>query len=129
MAAYKTVAVNIIAQAYSALPEMQSGFTDYGEKIYDATVKGEQRHRRSRPSSIPCGISVKVAAEYFVVKFLREAVEENLDTINPALVVELRHEVLIAYALNKKFRVQLLEWYVSVDWAGFNQLDYAELVN
>lgn len=117
-----------IKQHYHALPGLCAGFSDYKARMYKATLDGERLHRRFRPDSMRCGISKDLAAKYFVVKFLKEAVEEKREQVDPALALKVRPEVMMSYALASKFASELKMWHEAQDWAAFDKLDYVEMM-
>lgn len=117
-----------LMQIYRALPDLCAGFSDYKAQMYSTTLEGERRHRRGRPDSMRCGISKDLAAQYFVVKFLKEAVEEKREQLDAGLALYVRPEVMTSYALAKKFAPELKVWHDAQDWAAFDKLDYAEMM-
>lgn len=122
--------VKMIEDIYESVPEMQRGFLDYKQEIYDITVESERRHQRGRPSHMKSGCSVDIASKYFVIKWLRDAVVNNDQQVDASLSLVIRREVVMAIALNSNshFRKVLLAWFEGTKWELFNALDYCSLV-
>lgn len=118
-----------LRQIYHVLPDLCAVFNDYKAKMYSATLEGERLHRRFRPDSMPCGISKDLAAQYFVIKFLKAAVEEKREQLDAGLALKVLPEVMMSYALASQFAPELKLWYDAQDWVTFDKLDYAEMMS
>ena len=115
----------LIDEAYNALPDMQDGYRDVAERLFDMNAVGERQHRKGTPGGYP-GLSVAAAARYFAVKQLldgwREPERYTVDDI-----VNVRNEVLYAQAYAKRFHKVLIVW-ASQYGCQIDQLDYSKLV-
>ncbi len=116
----------IIHEAYSAIPDMQDGFKDVREYLFDLNEKAERQHRKGAPYGIKQGLSVKDAAKLFTVSHLLDGYKEpNRFSVDD--ITSIRPEVLYAQAYAKRFHKELTEW--AAKYASpFEQVDYAELM-
>ena len=115
----------LIDEAYNALPDMQDGYRDVAERLFDMNAVGERQHRKGNPGGYP-GLSVAAAARYFTIKQLldgwREPEHYTVDDI-----VNVRNEVLYAQAYAKRFHKALIVW-ASQYGALIDELDYSKLI-
>ena len=120
--------VSVIRELFYSIPEMQSGFQNYKDKLYDETLESEKRHRRGRPSHMPAprGFSADIAAQYFTVKHLRDEVRD-CNRYSGAQLLGMRREIVTAYGMADKWSSELFDWHKAQDWTAFDQLDYCRL--
>ena len=120
-----TEQLNLIREAYDHLPDMRDGFRGVKELLLDMNEKSERHHRKGTPGGYP-GISITLAAKYFVVKYLLEGWRKpNCYTVDD--IINIRNEVLYAQAYAKRFRTELSAWVQQYEW-DLDDLDYAKLV-
>lgn len=115
----------LIHEAYNNLPDMQDGFRDVTELLLDMNEKSERRHRKPTPGGYP-GISITLAAKYFVIKHLVEGWEEP-DRYKIDDITNVRTEVLYAQVYAKIFYGLLRDW-VKKYSESISKLNYSELV-
>ena len=115
----------LIDEAYNALPDMQDGFKDVAQLLFDMNAKGERQHRKPTPGGYP-GLSVASAARYFTIKHLLNG-WRNPDRYTVDDITSIRNEVLYAQAYAKRFRKELNAWALKYN-EGIEQMDYAKLV-
>jgi len=122
----KTEQIRVILEAYSDIPDLQDGWTDVREKLYDMNKQAELRHRRGAPEHVSHGLSVPNAAKLFTVHYLLDGFAQP-DRFSVDDILSIRNEVLYAQAYAKKFHKELTEW--SAKWTEpFEQVDYAVLM-
>ena len=115
----------LIDEAYNALPDMQDGYRDVAERLFDMNAVGERQHRKGNPGGYP-GLSVAAAARYFTVKQLLESwLDPEQYTVDD--IVNVRNEVLYAQAYAKRFHKALIVW-ASQYGALIDELDYSKLI-
>ena len=116
--------IEVIHEAFDSLPDMQDGSTDARTRLAMMNTQSERQYRSGRYGNK--GLSVRLAAAFFTVSHLLEAVEkQNLYSIDD--ILHIRTEVLYAQAYAKKFQKQLVPW--ATTWAGpFRQVDYVKLM-
>ena len=103
--------------------DLQDGFYDVVDRLFNMNVEAERRHRRGQVGN---PLSVKDAAKLFVVKHLLDGHKEP-DRFNVEDILSIRNEVLYAQAYAKKHHTQLAAW--AAKWSEkFEQVDYAELM-
>jgi len=122
----KNSQIKLIREAYSAIPDMQDGFKDVREYLFDLNERAERQHRKGAPYGIKHGLSIKDAAKLFTVSHLLDGFREP-DKWTVDAIISIRPEVLYAQAYAKRFHKELTEWagkYAS----PFEQVDYAELM-
>src|SRR5438552_731288 len=122
----KNSQIKLIREAYSAIPDMQDGFKDVREYLFDLNERAERQHRKGAPYGIKHGLSIKDAAKLFTVSHLLDGFREPEKWTVDA-IISIRPEVLYAQAYAKRFHKELAEWagkYAS----PFEQVDYAELM-
>jgi len=122
----KNSQIKLIREAYSAIPDMQDGFKDVREYLFDLNEKAERQHRKGAPYGIKHGLSVKDAAKLFTVSHLLDGFREP-DKWAVDAIISIRSEVLYAQAYAKRFHKELAEW-ASKYASPFEQVDYAELM-
>jgi hypothetical protein len=117
--------IKLIREAFNAMPDMQDGFKDVREYLYDMNNMAERRHRKGAPDGIKHGLSVIDAAKLFTVSHLLDGwAEPNKWTVDE--ILHIRIEVLYAQAYAKRFHKELAGW--AAKYAEpFKQVDYAEL--
>lgn len=117
--------IKTITTAVDSVPPMHSGgFISGLERLLEVATDGERAHRRNRTG---IAISVRLAAQYFAVKWLRDAVLRTTP-VRPSEMLHLREDVFLALALVDEHRPALDAWNYSRDWTDFDALDYVELV-
>ena len=122
----KNSQIKLIREAYSAIPDMQDGFKDVREYLFDLNEKAERQHRKGAPYGIKHGLSIKDAAKLFTVSHLLDGFKEP-DKWTVDAIISIRSEVLYAQAYAKRFHKELTEW--AAKYASpFEQVDYAELM-
>ena len=118
--------VKLIHEAYSAIPDLQDGFRDVLDYLFDRNLAAERQHRKGAPYGIRHGLTVNDAAKLFTVSHLLDGwAEPNKWTVDDLL--HIRTECLYAQAYAKKFHTELAEWAASYA-SQFAQVDYAELM-
>jgi len=118
--------IKTIREAFSAIPDLQDGFKDVREYLFDKNEQAERQHRKGAPFGLKHGLTVKDAAKLFTVSHLLEGFKEP-DKWTVDAITSIRPEVLYAQAYAKRFHKELTEW--SAQWAEkFEQVDYAELM-
>lgn len=118
--------IKLIREAYDAIPDLQDGFKDVREYLFDLNETAERRHRKGAPYGIRHGLSVKDAAKLFTVSHLLDGyAEPNKRSVDH--ITSIRTEVLYAQAYAKRFHAELTEW--ASKYSGpFASVDYAELM-
>lgn len=124
----KTAAIRLIREAYDAIPDLQDGFTNVKDRLYEMNLRAERVHRKHRPYSItkPFGLTVDKAAKYFVIKHLLDGVE-NPDRFSVTDILHIRNEILYAQAYAKRHLAELQPWFEKYKETA-RELDYSELV-
>jgi hypothetical protein len=118
--------IKLIREAFSAIPDLQDGFRDVREYLFDMNETAERQHRRGAPCGITHGLSVKDAARLFTVSHLLDGFKEP-DKWSVDHITSIRTEVLYAQAYAKRFHAELAEW--ATKYSGpFQYVDYAELM-
>jgi hypothetical protein len=115
--------IKLIREAYDSIPDLQDGFKDVREFLFDLNKQAEKRHRTGRPAQ---PLMVNDAAKLFTVSHLLDGHKEpNKWSVDH--IISIRNEVLYAQAYAKRFHAELSEW--AAKYAGrFEQVDYAELM-
>ena len=122
----RTQQIKTIREAFSAIPDLQDGFKDVREYLFDKNGQAERQHRKGAPFGLRHGLSVKDAAKLFTVSHLLDGFKEP-DKWTVDAITSIRPEVLYAQAYAKRFHKELTEW--SAQWEEkFKQVDYAELM-
>jgi hypothetical protein len=119
--------VKVIRDAYYAIPDLQDGFLEVRERLFDMNKAAEKQHRRGAPDSVlPLPLTIKDAARYFVVRHLLDGFKEP-DRFSVDDIINIRNEVLYAQAYAKRFHKELEAWYAlwNEQFAG---VDYVELM-
>lgn len=101
--------IKIIREAYSEIPDLQDGFKDVREYLFDKNEQAERQHRRFAPNGIKHGLGVKDAAKLFTVSHLLDGFAEP-DKWSVDHILSIRNEVLYAQAYAKRFHAELTEW-------------------
>jgi hypothetical protein len=121
----RTQQLKTIKEAYASIPELQDGFKDVREYLFDMNQAAERRHRSGAPNGIKHGLSVNDAAKLFTVSHLLDGWKEP-DKWTIDEILHIRIECLYAQAYAKRFHAELTAW--AEQWsAPFEQVDYAEL--
>lgn len=122
----RTQQIKAIREAFAAIPDMQDGFKDVREYLFDKNETAERQHRKGAPYGIKHGLTVKDAAKLFTVSHLLDGFKEP-DKWTVEHITSIRTEVLYAQAYAKRFHKELTEW--SAKWAEkFEQVNYSELM-
>src|SRR5438105_11458921 len=123
----KTQQVKLIKEAYAELSylNLQDGFKDVAEYLFDKNLTAERQHRKGAPYGIKHGISANDAAKLFTVQHLLEGWQDP-DKWTVDHILNIRSEVLYAQAYAKRFHNELTEW--ATKYASVKQVDYAELM-
>jgi hypothetical protein len=118
-----TQQIKLIREAYASIPDLQDGFKDVREYLFDMNHAAEKRHRTGRPAQ---PLTVKDAAKLFVVSHLLDGFKEPTKwTVDH--IISIRTEVLYAQAYANRFHAELTSW--AAKYAGqFEAVDYAELM-
>jgi hypothetical protein len=122
---FKAEQLRVIDAAWKELSRLnlQDGFWEVHEKLFDMNEKAERQHRHGRPAQ---PISVKVAARLFTVKHLLDGFAEP-DKWTVDAILSIRNEVLYAQAYAKRHHQDLAAW--AEKWTvPFESVDYAELM-
>ena len=122
-----TAQVKAIREAYSDLVglNLQDGFRNVAEYLFDKNLVAERQHRKGAPYGIKHGLSANDAAKLFTVQHLLEGFAEP-DRFSVDAILSIRSEVLYAQAYAKKFHTELETW--AHKWAQpFDSIDYAKL--
>lgn len=118
--------VRVIREAYADIPDMQDGFYDVRERLFDMNEAAERRHRKGAPYGIQHGLSVKDAAKLFTVSHLLDGWKEP-EKWSVDEILHIRNEVLYAQAYAKKHHDELAAWVEK--WAGsFAEVNYSDLM-
>jgi hypothetical protein len=122
----RTQQIKTIREAFSAIPDLQDGFKDVCEYLFDKNEQAERQHRKGAPFGLKHCLSVKDAAKLFTVSHLLDGFKQP-DKWTVDAITSIRSEVLYAQAYAKRFHKELETW--SAEWAEkFSQVDYAELM-
>ena len=119
----RTQQVKLIREAYAAIPDLQDGFKDVREYLFDMNHAAEKRHRTGRPAQ---PLTVKDAARLFVVSHLLDGFKEP-DKWSVEHITSIRTEVLYAQAYAKRFHEELTAWAAKYS-EPFASVDYAALM-
>jgi hypothetical protein len=119
----KTQQLALIEEAFYALPEMQDGFKDAQEVIFDMCVASEKAHRKGHG---PYNCSVGRAAMYFTVHYLLDGWQEP-DHYMVDDILHIRNEVLYAQAYAKQFHKELEPWVLKCG-AALQETDYCDII-
>jgi hypothetical protein len=122
----RTQQIKLIREAYDSIPDLQDGFKDVREYLFDLNETAERRHRKGAPYGIKHGLPVKDAARLFVVSHLLDGFKEP-DKWSVEHITSIRTEVLYAQAYAKRFHAELTEWAQKYS-EPFKQVDYADLM-
>ncbi len=115
-----------IREAYASLPDLQDGFRDVKERLFDMNVGAERQHRKSAPNGIKHGLSIRDAAKLFVVSHLLDGWKDP-EKWAVEHILSIRNECLYAQAYAKRFHVELAAW--ATHWqTKFTDVDYSELM-
>jgi len=123
--AIRSKQLKTIREAYSDIPDMQDGFKDVREFLFDMNKTAERRHRRGAPYGIKHGLSISDAAKLFTVSHLLDGWKEP-EKWTVDHIIQIRTECLYAQAYAKKHHAELSAW--ATKYAEpFAAVDYAEL--
>jgi len=115
-----------IREAYASLPDLQDGFRDVKDRLFDMNERAERQHGKGAPNGIKHGLSIKDAAKLFVVSHLLDGWKEP-EKWAVEHILSIRNECLYSQAYAKRFHVELAPW--ASHWqAKFAEVDYAELM-
>jgi hypothetical protein len=118
--------IKVIREAFAAIPDLQDGFKDVREYLFDKNEQAERQHRKGAPFGLKHGLCVKDAAKLFTVSHLLDGFKEP-DKWTVEAILHIRTEVLYAQAYANRFHAELTEW--AAKYSGqFEQVDYAELM-
>jgi hypothetical protein len=121
-----TQQIKLIFDAFDQIPDLQDGFKDVREYLFDLNEQAERRHRKGAPNGIKHGLTVASAAKLFVVSHLLDGFKEpNRFSVDD--ITSIRTEVLYAQNYAKRFHAELTEWAAKFS-AQFEQVDYSELI-
>src|SRR5580704_1520444 len=99
----KSKQVKLIREAYDSIPDLQDGFKDVREFLFDLNKQAEKRHRTGRPAQ---PLTVNDAAKLFTVSHLLDGFKEpNKWSVDH--IISIRNEVLYAQAYAKRFHAEL----------------------
>lgn len=115
-----------IHETYSNIPDLQDGFKDVRECLFDKNLVQERLHRKGAPSGMRHGLTANDAAKLFTVSHLLDGWKEP-DKWTVDEILHIRTEVLYAQAYAKRFHTELKAWAEKYTEA-FKQVDYAELM-
>jgi hypothetical protein len=119
----KTEQIKLIREAFDEIPDLQDGFKDVREYLFDMNKEAEKRHRTGRPAQ---PLTVKDAAKLFTVSHLLDGFKEP-DKWSVDHIISIRNEVLYAQAYAKRFHIEFTEWAAKFS-TQFEQVDYSELM-
>ena len=105
----KSKAISTIKEAFDDIPDLFDGFSEVKRRLYRMNLESEHKHRRGAPAGITHGISAKLAAKYFTVKYLLDGWAQP-DKYSVDDVLNIRNEVIYAQAYAKRHHVELAEW-------------------
>ena len=114
-----------IREAYAEIPDLQDGFKDVREYLFDMNQTAERRHRKGAPDGIRHGLTVRDAAKLFTVSHLLDGFAEP-DKWSVDHIIQIRTECLFAQAYAKKHHAELADWAAKYS-EPFKQVDYAQL--
>jgi hypothetical protein len=119
----RTKQIETIRQAFSAIPDLQDGWTDVKDRLQSLNAASERRHRQGTTRN---GLSVQLAAAYFTVSHLLDSMAApDRYTVDDILCI--RTEVLYSQAYAKKFRKELEPW--AAEYRDrFVDVNYSELM-
>jgi len=101
-------------------------FTNYRDEMFREEWKSEKQHRQFKPESITekPKASATLAAKYFVLKWVIEALEDN--SVKPSDILHCRKAYLVAKGLVELHRETIEECLQGFDLAQFAEIDYCE---
>jgi len=119
----KTQQLALVEKAFYTLPNLQDGFRDVADRIFDLCLASEKDHRRG---SGTYGCSAPIAARYFAVKYLLKGwAKPNQYTVDA--ITSIRNEVLYAQAYAKRFHKELKTWAETYS-TDFDAVDYCDII-
>jgi hypothetical protein len=121
----KAEQIRTIDAAYRELGQLnlQDGFWNVRERLFDMNEAAEKQHRSGRPRQ---PLTITAAARLFTVKHLLDGFAEP-DKWTVDAILHIRNEVLYAQAYAKKHHAELAGW--AVRWTEpFESVDYAKLM-
>ena len=119
----KTQQLALIDKAFNDIPDLQDGFRDASERIFDLCLTSEKDHRRGH-GTYKC--STRIAARYFTVRYLLDGWKyPDLYTVDH--ITSIRNEVLYAQAYAKKFHKELAQWAKTYS-PVFDAVDYCDII-
>lgn len=122
----KTQQIKTIREAFADIPDLQDGFKDVREYLFDMNEQAERRHRKGTPYGLTNGLSVKDAAKLFTVSHLLDGWKQP-EKWTVEDILNVRNECLYAQAYAKRFHAELTAWAEKYQ-TEFAQVDYAELM-
>lgn len=120
--------IQLIRDAYAALPPMHTGFTTEAEKLYRICEESEHQHRRGAQFARRFGITVDVAAQLFTVKCIADGLTGP--TYKPEDLLRTRLEFVYGQGVARKYRHEIrAAWKAAgIKLADLQLVDYAELM-
>lgn len=122
----KNEQLKVITEAYAAIPDLQDGFYDVRDRLFNMNADAERQHRKGAPVGTNHGISVPTAAKLFVVSHLLDGHKEP-DKWDVNAILHVRTECLYAQAYAKKHFAEFTSWAAEFG-PRFEGVDYAELM-
>ena len=118
---------NTIETGFNKLYKLDNlSWTNYREEMYREELKAEKQHRQCKPECITekPKASATLAAKYFVVKWVIEALGDN--SVKPSDILHCRKASLVAKGLVELYRETIEEGLQGFDLAKFSEIDYCE---
>jgi len=118
---------NTIETAFNKLYKLDHlSWTNHREEMYKEELKGERQHRQGKPEGITekPKAPASLAAKYFVVKWVLEALQDN--SVKPSDILHCRKSSLVAKGLVELYRAEIEECLEGFDLAKFAEIDYCE---
>lgn len=118
---------NTIETGFSKLHKLDNlSWTSYREEMFQEELKAEKQHRQFKPESITekPKASATLAAKYFVLKWVIEALADN--SVKPSDILHCRKASLVAKGLVDLYRETIEECLQGFDLAQFSEIDYCE---
>lgn len=118
---------NTIETGFQKLHKLNHlSWENYRDDMFKGELKSEKQHRQGKPESITekPKASATLAAKYFVVKWMVEALEDN--SVKPGDILHCRKASLVAKGLVEVYRETIEECLEGFDFEKFAQIDYSE---
>jgi len=99
---------------------------NYRDNMFQGELKSEKRNRQGKPASITekPKASATLAAKYFVVRWVIEALADN--SVKPSDILHCRRASLVAKGLVELHRETIEEGLEGFDFEKFQKIDYSE---